>query len=108
MTGGMTFPRGVPGPPDPQAVPTIPAELLAWGAGVRTDLAAICATLAAIRELLETQQAQRHIEFTVQQEHRELLLKIAANTGASALLARANREDTYSVADIIAVNPDST
>lgn len=93
--GGMTFPGGMPPPTsvppghgsvEPQAVPTLPAELLAWGAGVRTDLAAMCATLVAIRELLEAQQKQR-------QEQRELLLTIVSNTKLSALLARAERED---------------
>jgi hypothetical protein len=57
--GGMTFPGGNlmgSSPRAPQAVPTIPAELLAWGAGVRQDLATMCATLVAIQELLEMQQ----------------------------------------------------
>jgi len=89
--GGMTFPGGMPPPASvppghgsvaPQPVPTIPADLLAWGAGVRQDLANVCEKLTAIRMLLETQQAQRRIEFKVAQEQRELLLKIASTKAA--------------------------
>ncbi len=73
--GGMTFPGAPPGfntppQPQPQQVPTIPPEFLAWGAGVRADLAAIAAIGGAILKLLR--------------EQRDLALMIAKTAGEDA------------------------
>jgi len=79
--GGMTFPTGPP--PQPQAVPTIPAELLQWGSSVVETLTAVDRHLGLIFKLL--------------QEQRELLLVIAGSTKTSVL--RAERQDAVLMAE---------